>query len=270
MNYFVLFVASIQVRFTIMISNTELKRLTSLRQGKYRKLHGQYLLEGVRLLEEALSAGVKISKLWHQPEDEQNDLQKSLILSAVQKGIPTEETTADTLLKLSDTVHHQGVIGVASLPKPAELGSSRGESLLYLEEISDPGNLGTILRTAWWFGIKHIALSLQCVDPYNPKVVRAGMGAHFNLSIYTRANLKELTKLGHEIVAADQNGEPLKSLKKISGPFCLVMGSEAHGVSEKSQALADKIISIPGNSGADSLNVAVAAGILLFTLFDKP
>jgi TrmH family RNA methyltransferase len=96
------------------------------------------------------------------------------------------------------------------------------------------------------------------------------MGAHFNLSIYTRTNLKELSKLGHEIVAADQNGEPLKSLKKISDSFCLVMGSEAHGVSEKSRALADKIISIPGNSGADSLNVAVAAGILLFTLFDKP
>ena len=146
MNYFVLFVAIIKVRFTIMISKAELKRLTSLRQRKYRMLHGQYLLEGVRLLEEALSAKINISKLWHLPDHELNDLQKSLILSAEQIGIPIEETTADTLLKVSDTVHHQGVIGEVTLPESAELGLSMGESLLYLEEIRDPGNLGTILQ----------------------------------------------------------------------------------------------------------------------------
>ncbi len=270
MNYFVLFVAIIKVRFTIMISKAELKRLTSLRQRKYRMLHGQYLLEGVRLLEEALSAKINISKLWHLPDHELNDLQKSLILSAAHIGIPIEETTADTLLKVSDTVHHQGVIGEATLPESAELGLSMGESLLYLEEIRDPGNLGTILRTGWWFGIKHIALSPQCVDPYNPKVVRAGMGAHFNLSIYTQAKLEKIANLGHKIVAADQNGEPLESIQKIDNPFCLVIGSEANGISENSRAVANEIVSIPGNSGADSLNVAVATGILLFALLDCP
>jgi tRNA G18 (ribose-2'-O)-methylase SpoU len=96
------------------------------------------------------------------------------------------------------------------------------------------------------------------------------MGAHFNLSIYTRTNLKELSKLGHEIVAADQNGEPLESIQKIDNPFCLVIGSEANGISENSRAVANEIVSIPGNSGADSLNVAVATGILLFTLLDCP
>jgi len=249
-----------------MISKPELKRLTSLHHRKYRELYRQYLLEGLRLLEEALSAEVHISKLWHVPENEQNESQRDLLQAAKQKGIPTIETTASKLQRISDTVHHQGIIGLADLPEISSLNASVGKPVLYLEEIRNPGNLGTILRTAWWFGIEHVVLSPQCADPYNPKVVRGGMGAHFNLLIHPQLRLRELAELGHTILAADQNGKPLTSAQVHDKPFCLVMGSEAHGISDDTLALANEIIAIPIFSGAESLNVAVATGILLFSL----
>ncbi|MFQ6608823.1 MAG: TrmH family RNA methyltransferase [Fidelibacterota bacterium] len=249
-----------------MISKVEIKYLTRLHLRKYRKHHGQFILEGARLIKEALAANVEISKLWHVPWEMLNNIQKTILRSAKTKNIILEETEFDDLSKISDTVHHQGLIGIAALPEVPSLKGTADKSILYLEEIRDPGNLGTLFRTAWWFGIEHVTLSPKCVDPYNPKVVRAGMGAHFNLSIYPQVELGDLSALGYTILVADQGGKPLTEIHFNKRIFCLVMGSEAHGVSQRSRTLASELLAIPRVNKAESLNVAVAAGILLFSL----
>ena len=142
-------------------------------------------------------------------------------------------------------------------------------NFLILDNISDPGNMGTILRTAIWFGIKDVILSSECVDLYNSKVVRSGMGAHFHLNqivINSLDNLiPKLQKDGFSIIGAELDGT---SINKFTVPskWALVLGSEAHGISPYIKSSLDESVTIPNKDNLESLNVAVAAGIILNSL----
>ena len=250
-----------------MVSENKLKQLRSLSQKKNRLKRNRFIVEGVRLVEEATRAG-RVESVFHSPDAVSSERLATLMTELKKRDIPVMEIEEKDLNSLSDTVQNQGVVALSTIPEhndsqPAQINGN----WLYLDQIRNPGNLGTILRTADWFHLKNIALSPATADPYNPKAVRGGMGAHFHLNIHTDWPLSDLKKSGRKIIAANQDSEHiLKFNVKESEEWCLVIGSEADGISKENRNLADQFVSIPGTGEGDSLNVAVAAGILLYQL----
>ena len=132
---------------------------------------------------------------------------------------------------------------------------------MYFDQISDPGNLGTLLRSASWFGLKNIALSPRSVDPYNPKVVRAAMGAHFGINLYINVNLNKFLKT-HTIIAASQKGTDITYFN-FPKKSVFVFGNEAHGISTKRMKIIQEFITIKRFGIGESLNIASAASIVM-------
>ena len=144
-----------------------------------------------------------------------------------------------------------------------------GSPIIFLDNVKDPGNLGTIIRTADWFGLKHIILSEDTVDPYNEKVVRSTMGSFFHVNILESTNsvrlLNSLRQKSYMLVSLDIKGELFDTLQPIAKTVYL-FGSESHGIRSELAALIEKRYTIPGKGKAESLNVAVAAGIVMSKL----
>lgn len=176
---------------------------------------------------------------------------------------PAEESyqiTEQVLKKMTDVPSPEGVLALLERPKAETL---RGKKILALDRIGDPGNLGTLIRTAFAFGFDGIYLLDGTSDPFSPKALRAAKGASFYLPYATgeeSAFLKWAEK--YTLVAASMEGS---SLEKIKGPVCLILGSEHHGVSPALKAKS-RLVSIPMRPDAESLNVAVAGGILMSRL----
>ena len=153
---------------------------------------------------------------------------------------------------------------------PIPKGDIKGmnQRIIILDNISDPGNLGTILRTANWFGVFNILLSEECVDPYNAKVIRSAMGAHFSMNIVVdkiNSHIKKFQSENFKIIAADlDTQDTIESLKIDTDKWALLLGSEAHGLSETVSKLVDCKVKIPQVGAIESLNVSVACGIFLY------
>jgi TrmH family RNA methyltransferase len=142
-------------------------------------------------------------------------------------------------------------------------------SCLFLDGVSDPGNLGTIIRTMACAGIKDLYLLDQGADAFSPKAVRSSMSGIYNVNIRVGTREEILNAINLPIIVADMGGENLFSTK-IEGDFCLVIGNEAHGVSEMVRQKADKVVSIPMQKGMESLNAGVSAGILIYVIKNLP
>jgi len=245
-----------------MISKTEIKRINSLDTKKGRDLHKLILIEGKRLVEQVISSGCNISKLWIT-EAFNN---KNPNLTNHLNNVEIDSISKQDLKKVTATENPSGIIGVMQPPK-GEI-QKMNQRIIILDNISNPGNLGTILRTANWFGVHNILLSEDCVDPYNPKVVRSAMGAHFSMNIVSgkiHNNIKKLQSEGFKIIAADLDTKnTIESLKINTDKWALLMGSEAHGLSESVASLADYKIKISQIGKIESLNVSVACGIFLY------
>ena len=160
-----------------MLSRNELKRLRSLRQKKYRLKLNRFLVEGLKLVEEAVKAGM-VDSVFHCSDSLSSDRSTDLMTELKMRGIPIKKIDEKEMEILSDTVKNQRLVALATIPvhhysQPASLK----DNWLYLDNVRDPGNLGSMLRAADWFGLKNITLSPASADPYNPKVVRGGMGA---------------------------------------------------------------------------------------------
>lgn len=164
-----------------MITAAELKKYSSLLRKKLREEENQFLIEGEKLLYEALSAGTEIIIVMKQLS---TDISPGLLSLLAKKKIPFEDLRSDQFRKLTDTVNSQGIVAVVNSAgiKKKDLKKIDTPLVLLLNNISDPGNMGTILRTALWFGVKDIILSGDCVEIFNPKVVRSAMGALFKLN----------------------------------------------------------------------------------------
>lgn len=257
-----------------MIQRKKLKRIRSLSQKKFRVEYGLFLIEGVRLVEEALSAHADIVEIWHTKELGASERGSRFLRDLDSRSVQHVQTDILNLKQISHTVHGQGIVAAVRTAEQADLEEGKNDNWLFLDEIRDPGNMGTILRTADWFALKHVALSKKCVDVYNSKVVRSGMGAHFHLALHESQDLGEIKKLGHTIIAADPQGKPITQIQELSTQspekWCLVVGSEAHGISSRIKPLVDHFFSIPGSGRAESLNAAVAAGIMLHRLSTTP
>ena len=161
------------------------------------------------------------------------------------------------------------VLAVVRIPE-IELTSVNlaNSQVIALDDIKDPGNLGTIIRNADWFGIKSIIVSPETVDEFNPKVVQSTMGSLFRVHVYRTelpTLLLELKDQGAAVFSAEMRGETSSILESHGGPGVLIIGSESHGVSKEVSSIADKKVSISGMGNAESLNAAVATGILLYS-----
>jgi len=251
-----------------MLTKTEIKSLKSLQLKKYRDETQSFLVEGKRSVEEAINHGhgIDVVLLSHDLADSNNTLIKKL----ENKNIRFDILSSKEIDSISDVKNSQGIIAKIKYFDTVTLGSFikkiKFTKLLILDAVSDPGNMGTIIRTADWFSIGGIILCNNCVEIYNPKVVRSTMGSIFRTPIITCNGInqmfEELKEKGYTIFAADLNGE---SYDKINYPqrSALVFGNEAHGISENIITFVDKKITIPKKGNAESLNVAVSAGIII-------
>ena len=242
--------------------NPRLKLTRSLLgQAKARREEGAFVAEGVRLVEEALAADWSFRYVLHAPD--LGTRGRKLLHGLEEKRIPLEVVDAALLDSLSETETSQGILAVLeqqALPVPPRL-----DFLLILDQVRDPGNLGTLLRSALAAGVQAVLLPPETADPFNPKVVRSGMGAHFRLPILSldwegiRNRLSGLT-----VFLAEMEGAIPCWQADLRSPLALIVGGEAEGASAEGRRLADRLVCIPMPGGNESLNAAVAGSILLF------
>lgn len=255
------------------LSKSHLKLYRSLHQAKGRREAGLFLLEGPELIKEALREGWPLMEVVvaHSFAKE-TDVGRELIRLVNMAEVPYELCSQSDMDRLADAVTPQGVAGLAY--QNPELDDQKSpkvdEVLLICTQISDPGNLGTILRTADWFGVNTVLLGSDSVDPFNPKVVRASAGSIFRVRIETVQDLVRRIKsekdLGRMLFAALMSGELLPDDLPLEGLRGLVVGHEKQGVSGEIASLCTATVRIEPRGRIESLNLAVATGILLYAL----
>lgn len=245
-------------------NNPHVKLMRSLGRRKSRQARRAFLVEGKRLVDDAIAAGVEIRSLLVR-EDTDLDWVES-------QSIPQERihlVGAAVFDQSSDVEHSQGIAAVASMPAPMMPAESRwlsDGSLLVLDQIRDPGNLGTLLRSAAASGTRTVLYTSGSVDPYSPKVVRAGMGAHFRLCLghLTGAWTSVIAASSMAVILADMSGATTYDAVNWSQPFVLVVGGETEALSPALAPLVTTAVRIPMVQGVESLNAAVAGSIVLF------
>jgi len=245
-----------------MINKNKIKTLRSLNTKKGRLLNKMILLEGKRLIEEVLSGKNKIRRIWATKEFENNNLKFI-------KKIDFEEISNKEIKMITGTVKPQGIIAITEIEK-GSLDNMHGNAIL-LDNISDPGNLGTIMRSACWFGVRNIFLSKDCVDPYNSKVVRSAMGAHFKQNIVIDeldTFINHLYANNYQLISTDlSSNNNLKNLKiDKNKKWGVLFGNEAHGLSKLAKEKVKHNVKISQFGPIESLNVAVACGIFLYEM----
>jgi len=248
-----------------MISKTDIKKLSKLSTKKGRNKYNLYLIEGLRIIRSALRAQAPINRIFVTARFEESVDYQS-ISNRFNKMLKPEIIDEKTMKQITQTVTPSGILAVCSLPKITELPSTIASNWLYLDKIADPGNLGTLLRSAAWFGTTQVALSPHCADPFNPKVMRGGMGAHFSLQMVTNCNLRQFKSSDHLIIGADHRGMTIIDFNHNAKDWVLVIGSEAHGISKENINHIEYSLSIPANGSGNSLNAAVAGSIMLYCL----
>jgi len=233
------------------MTNQEIKTIQSLHKKKFRKELALFILEGRKILEEALENHPTSIQHIYALESEKSWLEKTLI--------QTSYISEKELIKLSTLQHPQSIVAVC---KSDPLTATNKSFQLALDTVQDPGNMGTILRLASWFGVDEVLLSENCVELYNPKVVQASMGAIFTVPVRYVDLASLLSTAQKPIYGALLEGENVytTSLKK---ECILLMGNEGNGISPALQELISDPISIPKFGKGESLNVAMATGILL-------
>ena len=262
----------------VMLSKEKLKELAKLKTKKGRKTQGRFLIEGLHLCEEIANSNWETESVLFTSSFQNSPAGKKLLQKFERRNVKTIPVKGEVIKNLSDTVTPQGIICVVKIKKFSldKLLSKSFNLILALDEIRDPGNVGTLIRTADAFRIDGVILSCDSAELYNPKVVRSTMGSIFHLPIFDEIDLEKtiprLKKLNFKIFGTDaKEGEDLDKLN-YSGPMdpaekiCLLIGSEAKGLNKKLLQFSDAIIRIPTYGKAESLNASVAGGILLYEI----
>ncbi len=234
------------------VDNKKIKNLRKLKQKKYRDKEKKFLIEGIHLVLEAYKKGYLLEVILEETDE-------------ININVKTTYVTKDVIKSLSELETPYNVIGVCRYTKEKEIGNK----VLILDDVQDPGNLGTIIRSAVAFNVDTIILSNQTVDLYNSKVLRASQGMNFHINII-RGNIKEyilkLKKEAYKVYTTDvNNGKSVKSIKK-EEKCAIIMGNEGRGVDEDIKDMASEKIYINMNENCESLNVAVATSIILYEL----
>lgn len=245
--------------------NDRIKLIRALQSaGKTRRAEQRIVLEGTRLIADALESGAQpVFALYTIDSIAEGKPGGSLFDMLRTRGVECFEVSPEVMTHASDTQSPQGWLAVFPMP---ELEPPDAISLgLILDGVADPGNMGTILRTAAAAATDLVILAPHCVDPYNPKVLRGGMGAHFRVSMRRMSWPDIATRYGAlSIYLTDACAELPYTAVNWNHPSLIIIGGEAHGADEHAKQIAGSRISIPMGGGAESLNAAVAAGIILF------
>lgn len=238
------------------LKNPKVAAWKALKDRKGRRESGCFLVEGRKMVEEALASAFDVETVLVQ---EGMELPDGLTM-------PVYELPAHVLAAVCDTKTPQGIAAVVRMKEQSALG----KHIVVLDGVQDPGNVGTIIRTADAAGLDGVLLSNQCADVFSPKVLRATMGSIFRMNLHTTDDLPgELTKLrekGYSILSSQLDGTPFYEREKVAEQFALVIGNEGNGVSEQVQQTATHRVRLPMRGGAESLNAAIAAAIMMYEL----
>lgn len=245
-----------------------LLNIKSLLQKKHREEEGKFIVEGWKAVEEALNEGIAIETIIYDERKVENPKLLSALKHFVKNIYPAK---AKELESISDTVTSQGIIAILQKFQPTKSIDSilkrPSVIIVVLDGISDPGNLGTIIRTCDWFGVDSLVIGKNSVELYNPKVVRATMGSLFHFPIFEEIDLSDLLKRCKKeklsIYSTELSGNEDIRTTSFSKKSVVVIGSESHGVSKEISRFSDKKILIPQFGKAESLNAAMACGIIL-------
>ena len=229
-------------------NNQKIKDASALKLKKVRLEKGLFLMEGIKNLDLALTYG-NVKTIF-----------TSIGLPKIGKDIETYKVNDEVLRKLAVSENPEGVVFVCETLKPKK-DKKDYHKIVYLDQINDPGNLGTILRTAVAFNYDAVVLSKGSVDLYNEKVIAASKGAIFLVDAFV-GNIEDYKDKQIIVSTLDENSVPLNECKK-PNDFVLVLGNESHGVSEPIIKIANQLVKIEMNDVIDSLNVAIAGAILM-------
>ncbi|MBR5345141.1 MAG: RNA methyltransferase [Clostridia bacterium] len=245
------------------LKNPRVALWRSLKRTSVRRECGLFLVEGDKSVAEALESGFEAEAVLldtDRPVPENLD-----------PDLPLVQLPAHVLAAVCDTKTPQGIAAIMRMAPRLVTG----KRIVALDGVQDPGNVGTIIRTADAAGLDGVLLSADCADPYGPKVLRATMGSVFHLPVEVTDNLprrlKEYAVQGIPVISSQLDGTPFDAWKSNGAGFVLVIGSEGNGVSDPIRALATDHLCLPMRGKAESLNAAVAAGIMMYALMrDQP
>lgn len=243
------------------VNNRIVKYTCALNSKKARKEEGKFIAEGARLVLDAMKT-VKPEYIIVSESFYNKDF-----------DVKTYVVSDRIFKKLSDTVNPQGLLGVFKISEK-NIEDISGDNVIVLNNVSDPGNVGTILRTANAAGFYNVIMDSKCVDLYNPKTVRSSMSALFNQNIYISDNLERELKLLKEkgfSVLGSALSEESKELYRcdIKGPVAVVVGNEANGADEEILKMCDQKIIIPMKESIESLNVSIAASVIMYEILRR-
>ena len=249
-----------------MISQSDIKRIRSLKSKKGRQEHGQFMIEGYRLVKTYLENQAGIIDVYYTKSFKQQYKRFNLLSKNSEKELVL--ITEKLMSQISDAITPSGIICICKTIR-TPVPNFSAQTWLYLYQLSDPGNTGSLLRTAAWFNIKNIAFSPYSIDPFNPKVVRSAMGAHIHIDIHINMGLGQFQDNNYLTIGADQNGKEVIDQFVSLHKRVIVLGGEAHGIGQTIKHKLDKIVSVPKMGYGESLNVAAAGAILMNRLSRK-
>ena len=236
------------------MDNVKVQEVAKLADKKYRKLSQSYVIEGERLVRDAILHGAKVLNIFiAESAKGKLDFADAIVVSD------------RVFSKMSTTVNSQGVLAVAQIPQ-AQLSAPKGNCLI-LDNLQDPGNIGTLIRTAVACGFTDI-YAVNCADVYSPKVVRSAMSAHFCLNLHQTDDIKKVFEVASNctILACDMGGKNIFDCK-FDCNVALVLGNEGNGLSNFSRQNAHQTISLPMANNFESLNVSVAGSVIMYQIY---
>jgi len=248
------------------MTKNDVKELQALRQAKGRKERGIFAVEGNKLVEELIKSQFRINNVFATEQW----VEKNSVLA---KQIADYEiVTPKQMEQVSNFVTPPGIFATAMMPKyKIEPKDTETQMILMLDGINDPGNLGTIIRTADWFGIKKIVISEDTCDPWQPKVIQSTMGSIFRMQIIETDIVKFLKEVKTPVFGALMQGKNVYHTQIKDNQGVIIIGSESHGIRENIMPFVSCPINIPRAEGSqtESLNASVAAGIIISEVFRK-
>ena len=254
------------------MQNATIKQVASLLQKKQRKEQNAFLLEGFKCIQAAVKSGFPIKQLFFE-HAVLSELEGQLLIEIAKKqGTALFQVPQSIINRLSDSKTPQPIVAVLEdfSCKLSEIQLPGNAMVLVLDGINDPGNLGTIIRTADAFGIEGVILNQSCADIFSPKTLRATMGSLFHLPVIVnmpnQAIVTWLQENSFQIAASAADAQLTMQEANFSSRTALIMGSEAHGVSDYFFKQANFKVSIPMKGRAESLNVAIATALLLYSV----
>lgn len=238
--------------------NPLIKRIRSLQSASARKRERAFVVEGLRAVDDAVAIGAHPQALVLREDFDRGKLSPALA------AVPARIATARLFDEVAGAETPQGILAILPIPQPPP-GPADPSLTVVVDALRDPGNLGTLLRSCAAAGVTGVLYSHGTVDTFNPKVVRSAMGAHFRVPIQAlEPRAMAGSGIPGNLIVADSSGSIPYYDVDMTGPVTIVIGSEAHGVSEKLLRQASSVVSIPMATGTESLNAAVAGSVLLF------